>query len=64
MNFLSNNLFVDILESCVYSKLIKRNMDLTNIKLSLYKIIGSYVHSWQFKLNLIVVKLFCVQTWR
>ena len=46
MDFLSNKLFVDILErSCVYSKLIKRNMDLTNIKLSLYKIIGSYVHS-------------------
>ena len=45
MDFLSNKLFVDTLESCVYSKPIKLNMDLTGIKLILYKIIESYVHN-------------------
>ena len=46
MDFLGNKFIVNILvRSCVYSKVIKLNIDLTGIKLILYKIIKSYDYS-------------------
>ena len=46
MDFPGNKLIVDILvRSCVYYKVIKFKIELTSIKLILYKLIGSYANS-------------------